>query len=63
MQASQYNNQKLDPYLDIYSVVTNGEGWQLYKLTLDKLVYGSELYPIGNLPPVLGISHFVFHKR
>lgn len=62
MKACQYNNQKLDRYLDIYGVVTNGDGWQFYKLTLDKLVYGSELYAIGNLPQVLGILHFVFHE-
>lgn len=60
MKACQYNNQLLCQKLDIYGIVTNGEGWQFYKLTLDGLVYGSELYAIGNLPQVLGILNFVF---
>lgn len=60
MKACQYNNQVLGQSLDIYGIVTNGEGWQFYKLTLDGLVYGSRLYAIGNLPQVLGILNFVF---
>jgi len=62
MKACQYNNQQLGQNLDIYGIVTNGEGWQFYKLTLDGLVYGSELYAIGNLPQVLGILNFVFEQ-
>ncbi|MCA1994803.1 MAG: hypothetical protein LDL41_22560, partial [Coleofasciculus sp. S288] len=62
MKACQYNNQLLGQKLDIYGIVTNGEGWQFYKLTLDGLVYGSELYAIGNLPQVLGILNFVFEQ-
>lgn len=62
MKACQYNNQQLGQALDIYGIVTNGDGWQFYRLTLEGLVYGSALYAIGNLPQVLGILHFVFDQ-
>ena len=62
MKACQYNNQVVGQKLDIYGIVTNGEGWQFYKLALDGLVYGSHLYGTGNLPQVLGILNFVFEQ-
>jgi hypothetical protein len=60
MKACQYGNQKLGQDLEIYGIVTNGDGWQFYKLSLDGSVHGSELYAIGNLPQVLGILNHVF---
>ncbi|MFN4280372.1 hypothetical protein [Thermosynechococcus sp.] len=60
MKACQY--QLLGQNLDIYGIVTNGEGWRFYKLTPDGLVYGSELYAIGNLPQVLGILNIIFEQ-
>jgi hypothetical protein len=65
MKACHYNNQQLGQLLDIYGIVTNGEGWQFYKLRPNKpntMVYGSDLYAIGNLPQVLGILHHVFQQ-
>lgn len=62
MKACHYNNQILGQNLDIYGIVTNGEGWQFYKLILDGSVYSSDLYAIGNLPQVLGILNFVFDQ-
>jgi hypothetical protein len=62
MKACRYNHQKLGQDLEIYGIVTNGEGWQFYKLSLDGSVYGSDLYATGNLPQVLGILHHVFQQ-
>lgn len=62
MKACQYNNKEIGRNLDIYGIVTNGEGWQFYKLTLEGAVYGSKLYAIGNLPQVLGILSFIFQE-
>lgn len=62
MKACQYNNQQLEQAMEIYGIVTNGEGWQFYKLVLDGAVYGSDLYAIGNLPQVLGILHHIFQQ-
>lgn len=62
MKACQYSHQQLGQALETYGIVTNGEGWQFYKLSLDGLVYGSDLYAIGNLPQVLGILHYVFQR-
>ncbi len=62
MKACQFNNQTHGQILDVYGIVTNGQGWQFYKLALDGGVYGSDLYAIGNLPQVLGILHYVFQQ-
>jgi hypothetical protein len=62
MKACQYSNQQLEQNLDVYGIVTNGEGWQFYKLTLEGVVHGSDLYAMGNLPQVFGILHYVFHQ-
>ncbi len=60
MKACQNNNQASVQDMDVYGIVTNGEGWQFYKLGQDGCVYGSPLYAIGNLPQVLGILQFIF---
>ena len=62
MKACQYINQKMGKPVDIYGIVTNSEGWQFYKLSLNTLVYGSDLYGMGNLPQVLGVLHYVFSQ-
>ena len=62
MKACQFNNQTQGKMLDVYGIVTNGQGWQFYKLALDGRVYGSDLYAMGNLPQVLGILHDVFQQ-
>jgi len=62
MRACQYNNQILGKNLDIYGIVTNGQGWQFYRLSLNKAVYGSDLYAIGNLPQLLGILYHIFQQ-
>jgi hypothetical protein len=60
MKACQYCNRELGQNIEIYGIVTNGEGWEFYRLSLDRLVYGSDLYAIGNLPQVLGILNHIF---
>jgi hypothetical protein len=60
MKACQSNNRQLGQVLEIYGIVTNGEGWQFYKLNPGESIYGSSLYAIGNLPQVLGILHYIF---
>jgi hypothetical protein len=64
MKACQYNNQnknqKSNQALETYGIVTNGEGWRFYKLSLEGFVYESGLYTIANLAQLLGILYYVF---
>jgi hypothetical protein len=60
MQACQWNNQKIGKTIDIFGIVTNGEGWKFYKLTPENQVYESILYALGELPDILGILNIIF---
>ena len=53
-------NKSLEETIDILGIVTNGEGWQFYKLTPDNQVYETQLYTLKNLPEVLGTLNFIF---
>jgi hypothetical protein len=64
MNACQWNNLKKlqsssSRTIDILGIVTNGEGWQFYKLTPDNQVYETQLYTLKNLPEVLGTLNFI----
>jgi hypothetical protein len=39
MQACQWQNHQVSHDADILGIVTNGEGWQFYKLLLTGVVY------------------------
>jgi len=54
MQACQWVNQQLGKNIDIYGIVTNGEGWKFYHLAISGEVRESLLYSIGELPSLLG---------
>lgn len=60
MQACQWENQQVNRSIDILGIVTNGDGWQFYKLTIDNQVYETPLYAIGNLEVVLGWLRYTF---
>jgi hypothetical protein len=60
MQACQWENQQVNRSIDILGIVTNGDGWQFYKLTIDNQVYETPLYAIGNLEVVLGWLKYIF---
>lgn len=54
MQACQWVNQQQGRTIDIYGIVTNGEGWKFYHLAISDEVRESLLYSIGELPSLLG---------
>ncbi|MFZ9738202.1 MAG: hypothetical protein ACO3EZ_09375 [Prochlorotrichaceae cyanobacterium] len=54
MQACQWANQHQGRRMDVYGIVTNGEGWKFYQLALNGEVYESLLYSIGELSSLLG---------
>ena len=58
--SDREGNKSLEETIDILGIVTNGEGWQFYKLTSDNQVYETQLYTLKNLPEVLGALNFIF---
>lgn len=60
MQACRWTNQELGKTLDIYGIVTNGEGWKFYRLAIDGGVSESLLYGIGEMSILLGLLQTFF---
>jgi hypothetical protein len=55
MHACRWNNRQrsVDPV--VYGIVTNGQGWQFYRLSQTGELFASGLYAITALPVLLGI--------
>jgi hypothetical protein len=62
MQACQWGQRQLGKVIDIYGIVTNGEGWKFYKLLVTGEVYESLLYGIGGMPILLGLLRSFFRQ-
>lgn len=60
MQACQWANQQSGRAIDVYGIVTNGEGWKFYRLTLAGEVSASLLHGIGEMPMLLGLLRAFF---
>ncbi len=60
MQACQWNNNNDGRSIDVFGIVTNGEGWKFYKFTTANQVYETPLYSLENLPKILGILNRIF---
>ncbi|MFB2877610.1 hypothetical protein [Floridanema aerugineum] len=60
MQACQIQNRKIGKEIDVFGIVTNGDGWRFYKLTPENTAYETLLYGIAHLDEVLGLVHYVF---
>jgi hypothetical protein len=58
MQACRWSNG--DRAIDVFGVVTNGEGWKFYRLAVDGQVFGTPLYALKDLPDILGILNGIF---
>jgi hypothetical protein len=54
MQACQWTNHQLGKAVDIYGVVTNGEGWKFYRLTLGGEVSESLMSGANEMSLLLG---------
>lgn len=54
MQACRWSNQQLNNDFDIYGIVTNGQGWQFYRLDQAGKVSETLLSGISDLPRLLG---------
>lgn len=60
MQSCQWQNQQIGHPIDIFGIVTNGEGWKFYKLTLTGTVSETMLYSLQDIPTLLGVLQSVF---
>jgi hypothetical protein len=61
MKACQWSNERAGKKIDSYGIVTNGEGWKFYRLTVEKQVYESRLYSfLGEIEQILGNLGFIF---
>ncbi len=54
MYACQWNNRQGGTNTDVFGIVSNGQGWQFYKLTGAGDVWETELYALRELPALLG---------
>lgn len=59
MAACRWSNQQRGRDVDVYGIVSNGQGWQFYKLTLEGEVFETDQYGIEDLPGVLGALDYV----
>jgi hypothetical protein len=62
MQACQWNNQQIGKIIDVFGIVTNGEGWKFYKLTSTGKVYETLLYTVLDMEMLLGALYYIFQQ-
>ena len=59
MTACRDNNLQSGYSVDIYGIVSNGQGWVFYRLTTENEVFVSGLFTTEDLPKLLGVLDFV----
>lgn len=60
MAACQWGNRQIGRQINVFGIVTNGEGWKFYRLILSGKVEETDLYSLQNIEAVLGVLRFVF---
>ncbi len=68
MKACQFNNRSIaasspsdrSGMVDVIGIVTNGGGWQFYRLREDGTVDESDLFSTGNMADLLGRLRYLF---
>ncbi len=61
MHACQWSNRQMGQDMDLYGIVTNGEGWKFYQLTRQGEVFESLLHGIGEMSILLGLLQTFFN--
>lgn len=59
MAACRWSNEQRGQTLEVYGIVSNGQAWQFYKLTLAGEVFETSLYGMEDLSGVLGALNYV----
>ena len=57
--ACDWKNRQQNIDIDVYGIVSNGQGWVFYKLTTTNAVFETVLYTISDLPKLLGALNAV----
>jgi len=59
MAACRWNNKNNDLMIPIFGIVSNGVGWQFYRLTPEGEVFESDLYSTKHLNELLGALDYI----
>ena len=62
MQACQWQNNQVGRPVDVFGIVTNGQGWVFYKLTLTSEVYETRTYISDDAAQTLGALRYIFQE-
>jgi hypothetical protein len=62
MQACQWENQQVGRQIEALGIVSNGNAWAFYRLTIEGAVYKTELYALTDLGMLLGWLKHVFQR-
>lgn len=62
MKACQWTNQQAGRSVEIYGIVTNGEGWKFYRLMTSGEVFETLLHGIGEMSILLGLVREFFKE-
>jgi hypothetical protein len=60
MRACQWINREVGRNIDVMGVVSNGTGWQVYKMQIDGTVYEGAFRGIANIDEILGDLRYMF---
>jgi hypothetical protein len=59
MKACRDNNEK---EIDVYGIVSNGEGWKFYKYAISGEVFGTELFTSADEEKLLSALNYIFDE-
>lgn len=62
MQVCQWQNRQANHEIDVFGIVTNGEGWRFYRLTITGEVYETPVYSVGDMDLLLGRLRHIFER-
>jgi hypothetical protein len=62
MKACRESNAQAGAAIDVYGVVTNGEGWVFYQFTTDGQVLETALFALRDIAEILGCLRLIFKK-
>ena len=59
MVACQWNNRRDNHLIEVFGVVSNGQVWQFYRLSVTDEIYETGLYTTDDLPELLGALDYL----
>ncbi|CAK0741501.1 conserved hypothetical protein [Gammaproteobacteria bacterium] len=60
MKACQWNNEQAGSRITVYAIVTNGEVWKFYQLTIEGQVFATLPYSLADRNKILAILEQIF---